>query len=148
MIQAQNVKKVLIQVAGTTNAGTATLGNIDTLGYDYATLDLVASTSNNTTNTLSVFKLQESDDTVATNFADVSGFVGGTSFTIPAAVTAATSQTVFSTFNVDLKARKRYLRVLASPVTTQDFNLVAQLSRPEQAPVGATAQNVGVIVNG
>jgi hypothetical protein len=149
MMPSQNVAKFLpINGASTTNAGTAS-GNIDRLGYDYITIDVLMATSDNVTNKPSVLKLSESDDTVVTNFVNVSGFVGGTDFTIPNAITAATSITgPFATFNVDCKGRKRYLKVSVSPVTTQIITAIAQGFRAEQAPVGATAQNATVVVNG
>ena len=46
-------------------------------------------------------------------------------------------------FNVDCRARKRYLSIVASPTTTQTFSAVANLGRGEQAPV--TAAKAGVL---
>jgi hypothetical protein len=51
-------------------------------------------------------------------------------------------------FNVDLRHRKRYLRLLASPVTTQSFTAVANLHRGELVPVTATDAGVSVLVAG
>jgi hypothetical protein len=77
---------IAINAASTTNANTAT-GVVDRLGWDYMTLDVITTTSNDTTNNPSVLKLQQSDTTDATNYADISGTVGDTDWTIPAAVT-------------------------------------------------------------
>ena len=68
---------IAINQASTTNAATAT-GNVDTLGYDFCAIDVITTTSNAVTNNPSVLKISESDDTVVTNFADVSGAVGDT----------------------------------------------------------------------
>lgn len=146
MISIQGAKKSVAFNAGVTNGNTAT-GVIDRLGYDYVSIDVLMTTSNNTTNKPSVLKLSESDDAIT--YADVSGFVGGTDFTVPAAVTAATSNTLpVATLNVDCKARKRYLKVSVSPVTTQDVTIVANLTRAEQLPVTAATANTGVLVVG
>ena len=98
-----------------TNGATATGEPIDCKGYDRLHIVVEASASDNTTNKESVLKLQEAATTDATNFADISGFVGGTDFTIPDAQTTVTKPRAL--FSVDLtKNRKRYIRVLASPV--------------------------------
>lgn len=135
---------IAINQASTTNGATAT-GNIDTLGYDFATIDVITTTSNDTTNNPSVLKLSESDDTVVTNFADVSGMVGDTDFTIPAAVTQGNWG---MKFNVDLRGRKRYLKVSVTPVTTQVITAVANLSNGDEGPVDATGTGTKVLVEG
>jgi hypothetical protein len=133
---------IAINQASTTNAGTAS-GNIDTLGYDFLELDVITTTSNNTTNNPSVLKLSESNDTVVTNFADISGAVGDTDFTIPAAVTSGDWGVKFS---VDLRGRKRYIKVSLSPVTTQSVTAIANLHRAEESPNSATDANVNALV--
>ncbi len=49
---------VVINDAGVTNGETAT-GNIDTLGFDWLTLDVVMTTANDTTNNPTTFKLED-----------------------------------------------------------------------------------------
>jgi hypothetical protein len=135
-------------MSSTTNAATAS-GNVDTLGADFLVLDVYATTSNAATNNMSVLKLAESDDTVVTNFSDISGFVGDTDFTIPTAVTAATSNTLpVAKFNVDLKGVKRYVKISASPVTTQTIHASGNLYRNEESPRTASKANAGVLVEG
>ena len=126
--------KVVINDSGVTNGETAT-GNIDTLGYDWLTLDVMMTTSNDTTNNPSTLKLSESDDTVVTNFANISGAVGDTDFTIPAADTSASA---IYKFNVDLRGRKRYIKLSVTPVTTQGVHAIANLGLGDEAPVAAT----------
>lgn len=150
MIRQQNTKKaVLIKQEAATNAATLTSDTLDTKGYDYVTLTLIGTTSNNATNNPSVLKVQEADTTDATNFADITAFVGdGTGgFTVPSSPTSTTTAP-FAELNINLIGRKRYLRALVSPVTTQTFTLLAELGRPEQAPVSTTDRNVAVVVSG
>jgi hypothetical protein len=136
-------KSVAIFSASFTNAATAS-GNIDTLGHDFAVVDLIESASNAATNNCSVLKISESDDTVVTNFADVSGLVGDTDFTIPASVTSGVQ--VVAQMRIDCRGRKRYLKLSASPVTTQVLTGVAQLFLSDEVPVSATNAGAGVLV--
>jgi len=135
---------IAIAQASTTNAATAT-GIVDTLGFDRLTLDFIASTSNDTTNNFSVLKLLESDDTVVTNAANISGFVGDTDFTIPAAVTSGNWGVKF---NVDLRGRKRYIRIAASPLTTQVLTAIGNLYNADEVPVAYGAAGVKALVEG
>jgi len=135
---------IAINQASTTNAGTAS-GNIDTLGHDYAIIDIITTTSDAVTNNPSVLKLSESDDTVVTNFANVSGFVGDTDFTIPNSVTSGDWGVQL---RVDLRARKRYLKVSVSPLTTQNITAIANLFKSEELPVNTTTANVKALVVG
>ncbi len=115
-----------------TNGATATGEIIDTKGFDYVTIGIVASTADVVSNTLSVLKIEEGDTT--SSFATFSGAVSGTDYTIATnAYTSTTNQNVWS-FGVDTRARKRYLRVSASPQTTMVIGGVAQLHRGEKAP--------------
>lgn len=147
MVPGQN-EKVVAAILGTgvTNGATVTT-SIDRLGFDYATIDVVMGTSNNSTNNPSVLKLSESDTTDATNYSDVTAFVGDGAggFTIP---TMSTANVNIVRMNVDCRARKRYLKVTASPVTTQAIVTVAKLARAKEAPDSATDAGVNAIVNG
>lgn len=133
---------IAINQASTTNAGTAS-GNIDRLGYDWATIDIITTTSDDTTNNPSVLKLSESDDTVVTNFANISGAVGDTDFTIANAVTSGDWG---MKFNVDLRGRKRYIKVSVSPLTTQVITAIANLYKGDALPVNTTDANVKNLV--
>jgi hypothetical protein len=139
---------VAVNAASTTAAATAS-GIIDTLGYDWATIDVVATTADVVSNAPTVLKLQEADVTNSSSFADVVGFRGGTDFTIPNANTAATAvlQNNYK-FNVDCRPRKRYLKALYSPATTQTVTVIANLGRGEQAPVNASKANAMTLAEG
>lgn len=150
MLNLANIQvSVLIKQEAATNAATLTSDTLDTQGCDFVKFLLHATTSNNATNKPSVLKVQEADSDSATNYADVAALVGGgaSGFTIPSSPTATTTKP-FAILNVDTRARKRYLRVLVSPVTTQTFSLIAIKGRQEQSPVGATAENAAVVANG
>ena len=121
-----------------TNGATAGGEIIDTLGYDFAHINIFASTADVVSNTLSSLKLQEADVTNSSSFANISGAVSGTDFTLATnAYTSTTNQNMWA-FNVDLRARKRYLRVQASPQTTMVMAGAAVLMRGEEAPINAT----------
>lgn len=133
---------VLVTPASFTNGATAS-GYVDTKGFDYVEIEVTMATSNNTTNKPTVLKLMESDTTDTTNFANISGAVGGTDFTIGTHDTTAANQHLFC---VDLRARKRYIRCDVSPQTTQVSSITAQLHKGEQAPVTATKAGVKNLV--
>jgi len=132
----------------TTAAATAT-ARFDTLGYDQLSIMVRAGTANVVSNKPTVLKLQEADTTDASNLANISGFVGGTDFTIPNANTAATAtlQNDYQ-FNVDCRARKRYIVVSISPATTQLVKAVGVLTRGEAAPNTTGRANVMTLVEG
>lgn len=132
----------------TTAAATAT-ARIDTLGYDYLSIGVRLGTSNVVSNKPTVLKLQEADTTDATNMANITGFVGGTDFSIPNANTAATAVLQNDhMFNVDLRARKRYIGVSVSPATTQLVKVVGVLTKGEAAPNTAGRVNAMTLVEG
>lgn len=143
MLQLQNFKQTLaLATISTTAAATATSDAIDTIGFSELQVCILATTSNTVTNKFTVCKLQQSDTTE--NFADVTGYVGGTSFTIPNANTAAGYLTIL---NVDLKGKKRYFKSVVSPATTQSITVLANLGRGAIAPSSATLQGVNTVVN-
>ena len=127
-----------------TNGATVS-GNVDTKGYDWLVVDVVTSTSNDTTNNPATLKLSESDDTVATNFSDIGTFKGDDTsdgFTIPNAVTSGAWGVQM---RVDLRGRKRYIKLSVSPVTTQVISGVASLGRGDEAPVSASGDAKAVV---
>ena len=137
---------VAVNAAATTAAGTAS-GIIDTIGYDFATIDIVASVADVVSNSPTVVKLQEADVTNASSFADIAAFA--TPSPMPNANTAATAVVQNNhKFNVDCRARKRYLQVVYSPRTTQTISVIANLGRGEQAPVTAAKANAMTLTEG
>lgn len=136
MIHSQNDKVVgSVPTAVGTSAVTLT---IDTRGYDHASVTVMRA-SNASTAFASVLKVEESDDNVS--YSNVSGLVGGTDFTIPAVSDTASAAIV--KLDVDTKAKKRYLKVTATPAVSVNTVVTARLSRGEESPV--TAADAGVI---
>jgi len=129
---------VCLQALGTTNGETIT-GNIDTLNADFLVLTVHSTTSNAATNKPTTFKLSESDDTVVSNFADVTKFVGGGSggWTVPSWHTATSTAQGVVQMEVDCRHRKRYLKLTITPVTTQSFTAIASLHKNDTTPLAA-----------
>jgi hypothetical protein len=103
--QAQVYSVLLAPDASSTAARTA---NLDTLNADYASIMLNVSVEANTNATGVVVALLESDDTVVTNFAAITAHAGTVDNTADAC----------NAMHVDLKGRKRYLRLSVTPDTT------------------------------
>jgi hypothetical protein len=137
---------VLLEPATTpTNAATST-ARLDTLGFDWATIDVVMGTSNATTKPTTL-KISEGDGTVAASASDITKFVGGGAggFTIPAMDTAAATTVKF---NIDLRPRKRYLFVTLAPASVHNTAVIANLAKGEKAPITATLAGVNALVEG
>lgn len=133
---------IAITPISVTNGGTATGEFIDTKGHDYLELTVVASTANVVSNTINVLKLEEGDTT--SSVATFAGAKQDTDFTIAtnAYTSTANGQNVWK-YGVDLRGRKRYLRVSVSPQTTMVIGGVANLFRSEVMP--ATAAQAGAL---
>lgn len=149
MVSAQNISRVLVVGATSTTNGATAAGYVDRLGYDYCTINVFMTTSDATSDKPATLRILETDatqPTASSNYATITGFVSGTDYTIPAAITAASSITQpYATFNVDCRGRKRYLRVEVSPTTTQIILVEAELSRSEQPVIPANQATVSVI---
>ena len=139
----------IIKQVSATNGATLTSDQVDTKDHNYCVIAVYATTSDAATNNPSTLKVQESDTTAATDFADITAFVGdGTGgFTVPSSPTATTTAP-FAKFCLNLTKRKRYLRVLVTPLTTQTFSIVADLHQSDSVPVGTTDENVACVVRG
>lgn len=133
-----------------TAAGTALSAALDMAGFDYLSLDVALGTADTTAHQPTVLKLSESDDTTTT-VTDILAFTGGTQvgtsvgFVIPA---GDTSNATIIKMNVDLKKRKRYLRLALTAATVQLISVTANLLIPEQSPVSATDSGAAALVNG
>ncbi len=133
----KTVAKVSVAVA----ANATHSHEIDTLGADYASIDVVFSAfTAATTSYASVLKLQQSD-TAGSGQADVSGY------TITAGAGATTGGTgAVARFNVDMRGKKRYLTVVATPGNPATISTVARLSKLEDMPITAAAMGVNDVV--
>ena len=143
MMPLQNTATVVAIKPQSVTSGATASGIIDRLGFEEAAVDVILDSQGSTTSNPSVLKLQQSDITDATGFADITGFVGDATngFTIPAAGTAAT----IVRMNVDCRSRKRYLKVLVSPDgATQLLSAVATLGKAKTSSVARAAMS-GVV---
>lgn len=159
MIQGSSMAFALaIDATSATNGATITSQLIDTLPNnqkcEYLTLAVWGSTADVVSDSPSVLKLQEADVTNTSSFTDIVAFVGGTAtsatvgFVIPNDVTA-TQQLIKYSFFMNLLPRKRYIRALISPRTTQTLSALAILTRGAIAPSTLVSHNVqGVVVTG
>ena len=140
----KSVSKVTTSVA----ASATYTHEIDTLGYKYASIDVIFSpfTASNVS-LASVLKVGETDTSGGT-LTDVTGLRGGTDFTI-AATGASTGANVggVARFNVDLRGRKRYLTVSVSPSTTVAVITNARLSKGENHASTAGEANVNNVAS-
>lgn len=143
--------KLAIQIGTTaltnngTECGSGVTNYVDTKGFDYAVFDVILSPPDDPTNYPDTMNLMEADVTTSSSFATISGFVGGTDFTI-----ATQDTSVFTSYRirVPLAARKRYLKVAIIPQTSHAAGCVilANLFRAEAAPVSATLAGVNNLV--
>jgi hypothetical protein len=136
MLHSQ-MEKVVAAVPASVGTSAVTL-TIDTLGWDHASVAVLRA-SNASTVFASVLKIEESDDN--STYSNVTGFLGGTDFTIPAVSDTASAAMV--KLDVNTQAKKRYLKVTATPSVSVNTVVTARLSRGENAP--ATASEAGCI---
>ena len=139
-----------IASASVTNGATATATAIDTSPAGKAqarflTIDIIATTADVVSNKPSVLKLQHSDTTDSSNYSDISGFLGGTDFTIP---NGDTSNPNIYKFNVDLHGKKRYITALISPRTTMTVFGVANLPMLGESAGTATKAGATALIEG
>ena len=131
MIHAQNHKVVAeLPTAAVGSTATASL-TIDTRGYDHASVTVLRA-SNASTVFANVVKVEESDDN--SSYSNVTALVGGGTggFTIPAVSNTSTAAVL--KFDIDTKAKKRYLKVSYTPGVTATVAIVGRLGRAEVSP--------------
>jgi hypothetical protein len=129
--------KTVVGSTVTSAAGTATL-TIDTLGYDYASVDVVVAVSATPANTsasiLNVLTLSQGDTNTA----------GSSVYTVaaPDASVAVTAQPSVVRLDVDCRGKGRYLKVDATPATSLPTTIVARLGKGEKGPESAADKGV------
>jgi len=124
------VHSQLVASRAVTNNATVT-ANLDTNGADYATIIVNISSELNANAVGPTIQLLESDDTTASNFATVTANITGDAVAAKPIV-----------YGVDLRGRKRYLRLSISSATATNDHFTASaeaiLSRVKVAPAGTT----------
>jgi len=114
----------------------ATTGEVDTLGYDYAVIIVQLGATDGGLTALAVTE----SDTAGSNHANVTGLVYGTSTNTAAATSTlptASSDDQALAFFIDLRARRRYLDLtITAPNTTSGafVTAFALLFKPGIAP--------------
>lgn len=139
MTHLQNLKWLLTTppVAAVNNASALTT-TIDTAGFDYAAIIVGMGVSS--TSGISVLKVQESDFSNMSGAADVTGLVYGTSTDIAGSTSALpvhTNDNTLWAFEIDLRARKRYLDLVVTvdnAGTGAFVTVLTGLGRAEQPP--------------
>lgn len=139
MIHAQNDKVVsLFKPQSVATNGTAT-GTVNCVGFRYAKVVLKLDTAASTSNTDAVAKVEEGDTT--------SAFATHADLTLTTA-TPDTSNQQFYVWNLDLKKRKKFLKISYSPSASGARLASADvyLSRSERPLFTATDQGAAARV--
>lgn len=148
MQRSQMCKEFIVTSPGALiDNASATTNSIDTLGYDYVTIDVILGA---TDIALTALKVQEAD--ADTGYADVTGLVWGTSANIAGATSTLPSATddnkVFK-FEIDLRGRKRWLDVVATfgdGTVGGYIAILAKLWRAKDGPITASERGCAEIL--
>lgn len=135
--------KSVTRAAASVAASATHSHEIDTLGFKYASIDVIYSPFTAATSSYaSVLKVQESDAS-GSGQADVSGL----SITAGAGSTTGAAVGAVARFNIDLRGRKRYLTVVTSPGNTVAVVSNARLSKGDQHAVTSTESGVNNVAS-
>lgn len=144
MVALQTIRLANMLPSVSANGAAYTTTSVDTVvsgvKSDYATIvvNLGAMAS-----ALTVLKLTESD--TDGSYADVTGFVGGTDFTLP----TATDDNKFVVFQIDLRKRKKWLKMEATAgAGAIVMSITCILSRGKIGPNSAADSNALALVIG
>jgi len=112
----------------------------DTKGHNYLLCSLCCDTQANTTLLPSAFELQQCENTVATNFATIAGYVAGTDYTLPTASRVAGNCNSYM-LGISLVGKMRYFRVVAAAhaTTSEVASSWFHLYRSDESP-GTSAE--------
>ena len=144
MIRSQNEATAIMILDGEVTNGETASGYVDTLDYDYCTIDVLATISDNTTNNFTTLDLSEG--LVSNAYTAIAAFTGtaDAGFTVPVADTS--NPQVVSRFNVDCSKYERYLRMEVAVLTTQAIAVVARLGYTDETPTTVAALGQAVVV--
>jgi hypothetical protein len=121
---------------------------IDTLGFEYASIDVLFSpftAASPPTTAATVLRVAQSD-TSGSGQANL--LVAGTDFTVGAGVTATSSVGYSHRFDLDLRGKRRYLTVYATPSSTCGVVTSCRLGKGEAGPMDATGKGVSTQATG
>ncbi len=143
-VQSANTRKIIMISNTSVTAAATASGVVDTIGFDFVTIDVLVPTADDTAGEFSTCELLEGTVTNLSSGTTISGAVDGVDWTIPASV--ASGSQIF-TFNVDTRYTERYISININPQTTMIVNVLATLFRAEQVPVGTTDTSIDAIIN-
>ena len=124
-----------------TSSQTNTL-TLDTLGYDFASIDVIYGPAASTSSVAQTLTLRQGDAVNAVT-ETVAGFTSGLAPAAYAGQTVTDTMTV-SRLEVDCRGKRRYLAVATSPNTDTVIVIAARLSRGEESPYNAATKGVRV----
>ena len=134
-----------VSKAETSVALTATHSvEIDTLGFNHASIDVLFSpftSATGPTTAANVLRVAQSDVS-GSGQTNISGFVSGTDFTVAAGATATAGVGYAHRFDIDLRGKRRYLTVYATPASTCGVITTCRLSKGEAGPISASDKGV------
>lgn len=137
MINAQAVKRVALISPRTSLATATAAGSTDRAGAEYAWITFACCAELNTNATGPSLAVQHADDTNASSFSTTG---------ITAAETLDNTSAALKHFGVDLRGKKRYIRLLVTPATSSNdtiaFSADCELYRLAEAP-SSTSDMVG-----
>jgi hypothetical protein len=138
-VPSQNIKARVALVPQTVGSNTANVyGNtLDVRGFDSATF-IIGARSATVSSVPSLVTIEHADDTNTASFAAITSISSGLPTQINS--TALTNQDAFAVVNVDLRGKKRYLRLgLRASSNTPTMDALCVLDNAGQAPISATA---------
>lgn len=138
-VPSQNIKARVALVPQTVGTATANVyGNtLDVRGFDSATFIIGARSATNSS-VPTLVTIEHADDTNTASFAAITSISSGLPTQINS--TALTNQDAFAVVNVDLRGKKRYLRLgLRASSNTPTMDALCVLDNAGQAPISATA---------
>lgn len=134
-----------VSKAETSVALTATHSlEIDTLGFEFASIDVLFSpftSATGPTTAANVLRVAQSD-TSGSGQVNITGLVAGTDFTAAAGSTATAGVGYAHRFDIDLRGKRRYLTVYATPASTCGVITSCRLGKGEAGPQDATTKGV------
>lgn len=132
---------IILATTGTATVSQVT-ASIDTRGYAFARVICLGGTNVGLSTTTANNKIEQSDDNAT--WVAIEGASAGTGYT-PSSATMATNLAKFVA-DIDLRGKKRYLKVTYTPAATTIANIVCDLSIPDSDKATAAAVGAGHFV--
>lgn len=137
-------KTVIMNLSGSAGGVTTLTGSVDCKGFGYAQIMVVANSTAAVHTTSSNNALEESDDNLA--YSAIAAAASGTGYTPTTVTVASTGPKII--YNVDLRGRKRYLKVTAGlAATATGVGLIAHLTKGADAPSSTSEQGASYAAN-